>query len=111
MPYDEGLADRIRAALAAEAGITERKMFGGLCFMHWGNMACGIADGKLVLRVGPKQYEEVLALPHTAPMDFTGKTMKGMVYVLPDGMQDDEAVARWVGQALQFSGSLPRKGD
>lgn len=110
MPYDEGLADRIRVALAGEAGITERKMFGGLCFLHWGNMACGIADGKLMLRVGPKQHDEVLALPHTAPMDFTGRPIKGMVYVLPQGMHNDAALAAWVGRALQFSSSLPRKG-
>ncbi len=110
MPYDQTLANRVRGALTQQAGITERKMFGGLCFMQWGNMACGIAGDKLMLRVGPAGYDDALAQPHAAPMDFTGRPMKGMVYVLPEGVRTDEALGRWVDRALRFSGSLPRKG-
>ncbi|MSQ10048.1 MAG: TfoX family protein [Dehalococcoidia bacterium] len=110
MPYDQTLADRVRGALSEKAGITERKMFGGLCLMHWGNMVCGIVGNKLMLRVGPDRYDDAMAQPHAAPMDFTGRPLKGMVYVLPEGMRTDEALGRWVDRALRFSGSLPRKG-
>jgi TfoX/Sxy family transcriptional regulator of competence genes len=109
MAYDEELADRIRRAFGDRQGLAERKMFGGLCFTVNGHMAAGVVDDKLMLRVGPDQYEKVLALKHAAPMDFTGKPMKGMVYVDPAGCGTVTKVKPWVKRALTFVESLPPK--
>ena len=81
MAYDEELAERIRAALADRTDVIERKMFGGLTFMLRGNMCCGVEKTNLMVRVGPERYDEALAQPHARLMDFTGRPMKGMVFV------------------------------
>ena len=78
MPYDEALAERIRAVLKHRRGITEKKMFGGLTFLLHGNMFCGVADRELMVRVGPDAYEQALARWHTREMDFTGRPLKGV---------------------------------
>ena len=109
MAYSEELADKVRAALASCKGLTEKKMFGGLCLMVKGNMTCGIVGEKLMLRVGPEQYEKVLAMKHVTKMDFTGWPMKGMVYVSPEGLRSPAAVKKWVGLARDFTSKLPRK--
>ena len=109
MPYDEKLAERIRRGLAEYANVTEKKMFGGLSFMLGGHMCCGVLQDDLVLRVGPDGYEGALAEPHARPMDFTGRPMKGMVYVGPDGYKTDEALSKWVIRAASFASSLPSK--
>jgi len=109
MAYDEDMAYRIREALAAQSGVTEKKMFGGLTFMVNGHMCCGLAKGDLMVRVGPKQYEEALAQPHAREMNFTGRPMKGMIYVDPDGYHTDEELHAWVDRGLAFVASLPPK--
>jgi TfoX/Sxy family transcriptional regulator of competence genes len=109
MAYDEALADRIRDALAARADVTERKMFGGLAFMVGGNMCCGVMGSEAMLRLGEDGAETALDEPHTRPMDFTGRPMKGMVYVAAPGVEDAAAVRRWVDRAVAFAGSLPPK--
>jgi TfoX/Sxy family transcriptional regulator of competence genes len=106
--YDETLADRVRAALAGEDGLTERKMFGGLAFMLHGNMACGIVKDELMLRLGPDGADRALDEPHVRPMDFTGKPMTGMVYVDPAGL-DDSDLRRWVGEAAAYARTFPPK--
>jgi TfoX/Sxy family transcriptional regulator of competence genes len=108
MAYDEELADRVRIVLAEEPGLTERKMFGGLAFMVNGNMACGIVQDELMLRLGAEGAEAALAEPHVRPMDFTGRPMTGMVYVGREAL-DDAAVQRWVEQAAGHARSLPPK--
>ena len=109
MPYDEALAERTRAVVAGEPGIAERKMFGGLAFLFHGNMACGVLGDELMVRVGPDAWTECLALPHAREMDFTGRSMKGMVYVAAPGLAEDADLAAWVGRGLAFAGSLPPK--
>ncbi len=109
MAYDEGLAERLREALHEHPGMIEKKMFGGLCFMLNGHMCCGIVKDTLMLRVGPEQYEDALAQPHARKMDFTGRAMKGMVYVDPAGFTEDEALKSWVQRGLDFVHSLPPK--
>jgi TfoX/Sxy family transcriptional regulator of competence genes len=109
MAYDERLAHRVRAALADEAQLTERKMFGGLAFMLQGNMCCGIIKDELMVRVGPQQYAQALAQPHARMLDFTGRPMKGMVMVAPPGVEDDEALGRWVESGVAFTKTLPAK--
>ena len=109
MAYDEELAERIRRALAGRQGVSEKKMFGGIAFMLRGNMCCGIVGDELMVRVGPGRFQEALAEPHARPMDFTGRPMRGMVYVTPEGCRTDEALKRWVEQGLNFAASLPPK--
>ena len=109
MAYDEGLAERIREVLADEVGLTEKKMFGGLCMMVRGNMCCGIVDDILIARVGPDQYLHCLELPHVREMDFTGKPLKGMIYVDPEGIAEDEDLKAWVVRCLSFINTLPPK--
>ena len=109
MAYDEGLAHRLRELVEDDRAVTEKKMFGGLCFLHQGNMCFGIVRDELMLRVGPDQYEDCLAQPHAREMDFTGRSMKGMVYVGVDGFSEDEDLAAWVERGLSFARSLPSK--
>lgn len=109
MAYDEGLAQRIREILQSRAGISERKMFGGLAFMTDGHMFVGILGDTLMARVGPDEYAKALAMPHVRPMDFTGRPMKGYVFVAPEGFESDQALQHWVQLGLTFAGSLPPK--
>jgi TfoX/Sxy family transcriptional regulator of competence genes len=107
--YDERLAKRVRAALAGKRGLTERKMFGGLAFMLRGNMCCGVLNDDLMVRVGAAQHEDVLAQPGARPMDFTGRAMKGMVYVGPPGYSDAKRLQAWVDRGVKYASSLPAK--
>lgn len=109
MAYDEGLAERIRDFLQTRDGVREKKMFGGLCFMVTGHMCCGIVGEKFMARVGPDNYEESLTRPHVTEMDFTGKPMKGMIYVAPGGIAEDEELSGWLDLCLEFVKSLPPK--
>jgi TfoX/Sxy family transcriptional regulator of competence genes len=109
MAYSEELARRIRGALADERAVTERKMFGGICFMIHGHMCCGVVDETLMLRVGAPEYESCLALPHAREMDFTGKPLRGYVYVAPAGVATPAALQRWLRRAVTYVGSLPPK--
>lgn len=109
MAYDEGLAQRVREALSDRRDLTEKKMFGGICFLLGGNMCCGIVGDELMLRVGPDAYEKVLSREHAREMDFTGRAMRGMVYVGVEGLRTDEALSGWLDPAVDFAGSLPPK--
>jgi TfoX/Sxy family transcriptional regulator of competence genes len=109
LAYDETLAQRIRELLADKHSVVEKRMFGGIAFMLRGNMCCGIVRDDLMVRVGLERHEEALAQPHARPMDFTGRPMRGMVYVTPEGCRTDEALKRWVEQGLNFAATLPPK--
>jgi TfoX/Sxy family transcriptional regulator of competence genes len=109
MPYDEGVAARLREVFAGRADIVEKKMFGGIAFMHRGNMCCGINQDVLMARVGPDQYENAMTNTHAREMDFTGKSLKGFVYVDPEGFAEDEQLEYWVGLCETFTASLPAK--
>lgn len=109
MAYDESLAQRVRAAIGPDPAVDERRMFGGLAFMVNGNMACGVMEDELMVRVGPDAWQECLALPDAREMDFTGRSLKGMVYVGSAGLAEDEDLAQWVGRGADFAGSLPPK--
>ena len=109
MAYDEGLAQRLREALADADGLTERRMFGGIAFMLGGNMAVGATGDELMVRTGPQRYAEALAHPHARVFDMTGRVMRGWVVVAPEGMADDQALAAWVQVGADFARSLPPK--
>lgn len=109
MAYDEGLAQRLRELLPAHAGIGEKRMFGGLCLLSRGHMFVGIVGEALMARVGPDAYEKALRRPHVRVMDFTGKPMRGYVFVDPAGYEEDRDLKRWVGDSLKYVGTLPDK--
>ncbi|MCY4365832.1 MAG: TfoX/Sxy family protein [Chloroflexi bacterium] len=109
MAYDESLAHRVRKMLAPVGDITERKMFGGLAFMLSGNMCCCIDKSNLVVRTGPHQYEDALEQLHARVFDFTGRPMRGFVYVEEEGLKDEAGLRDWVALSVKFAGSLPPK--
>ena len=109
MAYDEGLAQRIRKMLNEAPDLVEKKMFGGVGFMLHGNMACGVYEDKLIVRVGPEGSEEALSGPHTAPFDITGRAMKGWVMVMRKGYESDQDLEAWVQQGVNFALTLPPK--
>lgn len=109
MAYDEGLAERLNEQLIHRTDLEVKKMFGGLCFMLSKHMCCGIVGDMLMARVGPKQYEQCLTKPHASEMDFTGKAMKGMIYVAPAGIESDEELLEWITFCTNFVDNLPPK--
>lgn len=109
MACDEQLVDRTRAALEGMAGTGERRMFGGVCFTLNGNMVCGIAGTDLMVRVGPGKYHAALRRPHARVMDFTGRAMKGYVFVGAEGIRSEAALRRWIELAVSYVGGLPPK--
>ena len=84
-------------------------MFGGLCFLVNGNMAGGVVGSELMLRVGPDAYDECLAIDEAREMDFTGRALKGMIYVGEDGIAEDEDLEGWIDRGFRFAASLPPK--
>ncbi len=109
MAFDEGLAERLRELLPEHADIAEKKMFGGLCFLARGHMFVGIVGEALMARVGPDAYAGALRRPHARVMDFTGRPMKGYVFVNPPGYEEDRDLERWVEESLKFVGTLAEK--
>ena len=109
MAYDEGVAQRLREVFADNKSITEKKMFGGIAFMLSGNMCCGVVNDSLMARVGPSQYADALKMEHAREMDFTGRPMKGFVYVAPKGFESDEDLLSWVRLCEIYVCSLPPK--
>ena len=109
MAYDEDLAERVRQVMAGLTPFTEKKMFGGLAFMVRGNMAGGIVKQDLMVRVGPEAYDAALTRPFVRPMEFTGRAMKGMIFVSPEGVDDQQDLKRWVGLGVDFCSTLPPK--
>jgi TfoX/Sxy family transcriptional regulator of competence genes len=109
MPYSTDLAARIRSQLGSAAGITEKKMFGGIGFLINGNMACGVIGEDLVLRIKPEDTTQVLAQPDTRPFDFSGKPMAGWIYVDPAGFTTDPELKDWIQQGIDYAKSLPAK--
>lgn len=109
MAYNQELAERLEKVLSKRPDLEMKKMFGGLCFMLSKHMCCGIVGDTLMARVGPEQYEDCLAQPFASEMDFTGRAMKGMIYVAPEGIESDEALIQWVDKCVLFVESLPPK--
>jgi len=107
MAFDEGLAERLRETLKQHRNVTEKKMFGGLAFMLDGRMFVGILGDRLMARVGPAGYAGALRRPHASEMDFTGKPMKGYVYIAPGGFESDRDLEKWVAVCAKFVSTLP----
>jgi TfoX-like protein len=110
MAYDEELAGRLRALLADERGITEKKMFGGLAFLLRGNM-CVAASGRggMLVRIDPADTAAAIARPHAKRMAMGGRSMDGWISVAPAGLEAKREVATWVRQSLAYVKTLPPK--
>jgi TfoX/Sxy family transcriptional regulator of competence genes len=104
--YDHRLADRIRKTLVGRRGVTEKEMFGGIAFLLNGRMFCGITNDALMARIGPDRYERALSKAHVRPMDFTGRPMKGYVFVDAPSLRTQKSLAAWVTQCLEFVSTL-----
>jgi TfoX/Sxy family transcriptional regulator of competence genes len=102
------LAERLRRVFAKRRGITEKAMFGGICFLHRGNMLCGTAKQGFMFRVGKEQDAAALKRLGAQPMDFTGRRMAGFVWVDPAAC-DARALRGWVALAEGYVGTLPEK--
>jgi len=104
MAYDEKLADRVRGIIAeSHTNVEDKKMFGGLCFMVNDKMCVGVEKERLMLRIDPDKYEELIEKEGCLPMDFTGKPMKGFVFVDTDVLQTKRQLEYWVGLALEYN--------
>ena len=102
MPYDQELAERVRQVLRHRTDITERQMFGGLAFMRHGKMCCGIVGQDLMVRVLDKDMPLALRRAHVRPMDFTGRPLRGFVYVAPRGLTTEGSLQEWVRKGVAF---------
>ena len=108
MAHDTGLAELFRSDLA-EPDVTEKRMFGGLCFLWRGHMVCGVHKGGGMIRVGAPNEAAALALPGVRAMDLTGRKMTGFVDLDEAAMADDGLRGRLVAMALAFVATLPPK--
>jgi TfoX/Sxy family transcriptional regulator of competence genes len=108
MAADEVLVGRVREHLSGDLSISERRMFGGLAVMCNGNMAAGVIGDRLMVRVGPEDWLAALEEQGVSEMDFTGRSLRGMVYV-DSGALEGEGLARWLDRGIAFAGSLPAK--
>ena len=109
MAYDEDLADRLRELLAQEPAITERKMFGGLAFLHHGNMSVSASGrGGLLVRIDPEQTDDALARPHASLAVMGGRPMEGWLRVAPEGSRPSASSPRGSGGASTTSGRWRR---
>ncbi len=108
MAYNKDLAARVRATFGTFP-IIEKKMFGGVGYMLHGNMACGILDDELIVRVGKDAYETALQRPYTRVFESRGRMMTGWVMVNLEGTADDNQLSQWVEQGIEFALTLPPK--
>ena len=109
MACDERLVERVRVALKGVRNTGERRMFGGVCFTLNGNMTLGVVKDELMVRVGPDRYDDMLKHRHARPMDFTGKPMKGYVFVAARGIKTVSALKAWARIGVDYVRTLPRK--
>ena len=110
MAYDEELADRIRGLVSGEAGLTEKKMFGGLGFMVGGNMAVAASgQGGLLVRVDPEESSALVESTSAYNMVMRGRPMEGWLRVDAADVASEPALAEWVGRGVAYARSLPAK--
>jgi TfoX/Sxy family transcriptional regulator of competence genes len=103
MAYNEKLVDRIRESLVDCLNVEEKHMFGGVCFMLNGKMCIGVVKDEMMCRIDPEKEEEAFSRNGCRPMDFTGRPMKGYVYVSNEGMKTKKDFDHWIHLCLQFN--------
>ncbi len=104
MAFNEKLADRTRELIAlSQKNVEEKKMFGGLCFMVNDKMCIGVEKQRLMVRIDPERYDEAMKKDGCRPMDFTGKVMKGFVFVDAETLTTKKKLEYWVALALDYN--------
>lgn len=109
MGYDENLAARVSEALKGTPQLTEKVMFGGIGYLVNGNMACGVYQDNLIVRVGLERYQSSLEEPWTKIFDITGRVMKGWIMIAPEGCGTEDGLKSWIQAGLNFALTLPPK--
>jgi TfoX/Sxy family transcriptional regulator of competence genes len=110
MAYDEDLANRIRELIAAEADVTEQRMFGGLAFLVGGHMSVAASrEGGLMVRFDPDDTHALLAKPHTRPFEMRGRALDGWLRVDAEGVGTKRRLEPWVRRGVAYARSLPAK--
>ena len=110
MAYDEKLAGRIRKVIAAEPGLSEKRMFGGLAFLVHGNMAVGASSqGGLLLRIDPADAESLVSHEYVRRVEMRGREMDGWLRVDDEALQTDDELVHWVVYGLTYAQSLAPK--
>jgi TfoX/Sxy family transcriptional regulator of competence genes len=108
--YDDELAERVREVIGAEPGMTEKRMFGGLGFLVYGNLAVSASSqGGLLVRVDPNDDESLTSQPHVGRAEMRGREMAGWLRVGAEAVTDDDALRRWVDTGVTYARSLPAK--
>ena len=103
MAYSENLAEKVRNAIMTTSGVEEKRMMGGLTFMVNGKMCVGVVRNDLMVRLDPAVYDAALKKQGCREMDFTGKPMRGFVFVSPDGTSKEKDLNYWLDLALDFN--------
>lgn len=109
MAVDEKLLGRVRTALRRHRGVAEKRMFGGVAFMLRGHMCCGILGSTLMVRLRPDEARDLLSPPHVRPMDFTGRPMRGFLYVDGPAIAKPAGLKTWVDRAVNHAAGLPAR--
>lgn len=110
MAYDEDLANRIRELVAAEDGVAERRMFGGLAFLVGGNMAVAASgQGGLMVRCPPEETDALVARPGARPFEMRGREMDGWLRIDAAAVNSLAALRPWVEVGVAYARSLPPK--
>lgn len=103
MAYNEKMVDRIRELLVDQKNVEEKKMFGGVCFMVNDKMCIGVNENEIMCRIDPELYESALEKKGAREMTFTGKPMKGYVFVDNEGSKSKKDLQMWVDMCLDFN--------
>lgn len=110
MAYEEALADRIRELIAGQAGVTEKKMFGGLAFLVGGNMAIAASGGGgIMVRVDPAESDRIVRATGARPFEMRGRPMQGWLRVEAENIRTTRQLAGWVRRGTAYARSLPPK--
>jgi TfoX/Sxy family transcriptional regulator of competence genes len=109
LALNETLAARVRKCVAAENGVVEKRMFGGLAFLVRGHMSVGVHGNELIVRIEPSQTERALKQLGVRIFDITGRPMKGWLLVSSGALEQERDLREWVGRGLAFARSLPPK--
>ena len=108
MAYDDALAERLRDRLRDADGVTEKKMFGGLAFLTYGNMTVGVHGDELIARIEPSDTDSALAESGVRPFAISSRTMRGWILVAGEAL-DDAELDRWIARARGYVATLPPK--
>jgi TfoX/Sxy family transcriptional regulator of competence genes len=104
MAYDEHLANRIKAVFDQNhTSYEEKKMMGGLCFMVDDKMCVGVIKNELMARVDPEIYEKALSTKGSREMDFTGRAMRGFLFIAPQAIDMEKDLEYWLNLCLEFN--------